>query len=53
MSAKTKNTKPSARRTQVRELPKDEKRLSKDEQKRVKGGSWLMSPAGSVKPTGN
>lgn len=38
------------RRTQVKELSRGEKQLSKDEQKKVKGGDWLMTPAGSVKP---
>jgi hypothetical protein len=31
------------RRTQVRELPKQEKKLSKDEQKKVKGGEDIGS----------
>ena len=38
MTAKTKDAKPSKRRTQVKELPKEEKELSREEQQRVKGG---------------
>ncbi|HEY0079796.1 MAG TPA: hypothetical protein VGB73_14370 [Pyrinomonadaceae bacterium] len=38
MPGKTEETKKPTRRTQVRELPKQEKELSQDEQKRVKGG---------------
>ena len=37
MAEKKENTK-DARRTQVKELPKREKELSKEEQKKVKGG---------------
>lgn len=45
-----KKAKANKRRTQVKELPKEEKELSKSEQKKVKGGGWLMSPAGNAKP---
>ncbi|HEV2763529.1 MAG TPA: hypothetical protein VGV38_11175 [Pyrinomonadaceae bacterium] len=37
MATKKKEAK-HGRRTQVKELPKEEKELSKDEQKQVKGG---------------
>ncbi|HEV2763528.1 MAG TPA: hypothetical protein VGV38_11170 [Pyrinomonadaceae bacterium] len=40
------------RRTAVRELPKEKKELSKDEQKQVKGGGGLMGLLnGTVKPS--
>ena len=38
-----KNENKSKRRTQVKELPKSEKELSKAEQKRVKGGDILSN----------
>ncbi|HEY0077844.1 MAG TPA: hypothetical protein VGB73_04295 [Pyrinomonadaceae bacterium] len=38
MAKKTEEKKPE-RRTQVKELPKEGRELSKDEQKRVKGGA--------------
>ena len=38
MAKDTKQTTKSNRRTQVKELPKGEKELSKAEQKKVKGG---------------
>ena len=41
------------RRTQVKDLPESEKVLSKAEQKKLKGGNWLMTPSGSAKPNGN
>ena len=49
MAKDTKQTKEPKRRTQVKELPKREKELSKDEQKKVKGGPttggaiWIKS----------
>ena len=43
------NTKSGKKRTQVKDLPKKEKELSAEEQKNVKGGQWLTSPAGSAK----
>lgn len=48
-----KRAKTPKRRTQVKDLPKEEKQLSKEEQKKVKGGGWLMSPSGSAKPGTN
>ena len=40
-----KKAKTNKRRTQVKELPKEEKQLSKEEQKKVKGGpitaAWM------------
>lgn len=47
---KQKESKPSKRRTQVTDLPKKEEKLSPDEMKKVKGGDWLMTPAGTAKP---
>lgn len=41
------------RKTQVKDLPKQEWELSKDEQKKIKGSNWLMTPAGTAKPGGN
>ncbi|HEY0080766.1 MAG TPA: hypothetical protein VGB73_19345 [Pyrinomonadaceae bacterium] len=41
MTDKKENKTPK-RRTQVKELPKQEKQLSKDEQKQVKGGSSIL-----------
>ncbi|HEY0080576.1 MAG TPA: hypothetical protein VGB73_18370 [Pyrinomonadaceae bacterium] len=38
MTKKQKDKRPT-RRTEVKELPKQEKELSQDEQKRVKGGN--------------
>ena len=38
MAKNTKETTKSNRRTQIKELPKEEKQLSKEEQKKVKGG---------------
>ena len=49
MTKSVKETK-QTKRTQVKELPKAEKELSKDEQKKVKGGDWLMQPAGNARP---
>ena len=40
------------RRTQVKDLPKSEKELSKNEQKKIKGGGWLMTPSGNARPNG-
>ena len=40
--AEKKETKTNKRRTQVKDLPKDQKELSADEQKKVKGGGGLM-----------
>ena len=49
--SKKKTAKPKPR-TQVKELPKEEKQLSKDEQKQVKGGGGLMALLnGSYKPS--
>ena len=48
-----KNAKESKKRpgrTQVEDLPKPVKEISKDEQKKIKGGDWLMTPAGSARP---
>lgn len=36
------STKKQPRRTQVKDLPKPEQELSKDEQKKVKGGHNIM-----------
>ncbi|HEY0077843.1 MAG TPA: hypothetical protein VGB73_04290 [Pyrinomonadaceae bacterium] len=41
MASKKEESKPK-RRTQVKELPKEERELSKDEQKKVKGGSFNL-----------
>ena len=49
--AKKEKDRTNKRRTQVKELPKEEKELSADEQKKVKGGtasSYLW--VGSAKP---
>ena len=51
--AKNKADKTGKRRTQMKDLPKNETELSKAEQKKVKGGNWLLTPAGSAKPTTN
>jgi hypothetical protein len=37
----TNNQKSTKRRTQVKDLPKQEKELSKEEQKKVKGGDFI------------
>jgi hypothetical protein len=50
--SKKQNEDTDKRRTQVRALPKAEKPLSKAEQKKLKGGDWLMQPAGGVRPNG-
>lgn len=42
-----KKEKTSKRRTQVKDLPKKEKALSKDEQKKVKGGETLARKGSS------
>ena len=43
MAKKEKETnRTNKRRTQVKELPKEEKELSADEQKKVKGGSLRL-----------
>ena len=47
--AKNKEDKTGKRRTQVKDLPKQEKELSKDEQKKVKGGDTLVPKASSKK----
>lgn len=49
MSAQKKNG--PKRRTQVRELPKDKKELSKDEQKKVKGGGIRSFYIDAAQPT--
>lgn len=41
MTKNAKESKKQPRRTQVKDLPKPEQELSKDEQKKVKGGSLL------------
>lgn len=38
MAKNTKETTNPNRRTQIKQLPKEEKQLSKEEQKKVKGG---------------
>ena len=38
MAKNNDETKKQTRRTQVKDLPKEEKQLSKEEQKKVKGG---------------
>ena len=40
MPAKQENNKPK-RRTQIKELPKQEKELTKKEQKKIKGGDFI------------
>ena len=50
--AKNAKDEKNSRRTQVKDLPKAEKQLSKEEQKKLKGGNWLFTPAGSAKPNG-
>ena len=52
LMAKTKETRSKTRRTKVKDLPKQKRELSKEEQKKVKGGGWLMTPAGHAKPQG-
>lgn len=42
MAKNTKETTKPKRRTQVKELPKEEKQLSKEEQKKVKGGAGVF-----------
>jgi hypothetical protein len=39
MAKKTENAKTPSRRTQVKDLPKQKKELSTEEQKKVKGGA--------------
>lgn len=41
MAKETKDAKKGGRRTQVKELPRPEKEVTKEEQKKVKGGSLL------------
>lgn len=48
-SSKETESKSTARRTEVKDMPKPEKELTKEEQKKIKGGDWLMSPAGNAK----
>ena len=43
----------TSRRTQVKELPKQEQELSKDEQKKIKGGPNSMQWIPSVKSGGS
>jgi restriction endonuclease S subunit len=40
-------------KVKVKDLPKSEKELTPEERRKVKGGDWLMTPAGSAKPSGN
>ena len=40
MTKKQESGKPK-RRTQIKELPKEEKELSKEEQKKIKGGDFI------------
>ena len=52
MAKDTKETKEPRRRTQVKDLPKEEKELSKDEQKKIKGGPGggiVIDPIGGLK----
>ncbi len=53
MAGKKETKVTSKRRTQVKNLPEPVKEISKAEQKKLKGGDWLMTPAGSVRPNGN
>ena len=39
----TKQTKTPKARTQVKDVPKKEKKLTKEEQKKVKGGAWYKT----------
>ena len=48
----TDKSKSTKRRTKVKDLPKKEKKVTAAEAKKVKGGDWLISPAGSLKPGG-
>lgn len=48
--AEKKETKTNKRRTQVKDLPKPEQEITKDEQKKIKGGDWLMQPSGNARP---
>ena len=53
MAKNTPDEKKPNRRTQVKELPKEEKQLSKEEQKKVQGGSvfgFEPQPISAVKP---
>jgi hypothetical protein len=40
------------RRTEIKKLSKPAQKVGKGEMRKVKGGDWLMTPAGNVKPTG-
>lgn len=40
------------RRTKVKKLMKPPQKLGQDEMRKLKGGDWLMSPAGNAKPKG-
>jgi hypothetical protein len=40
------------RRTKTKNLAQPAPKLGEGEMRKVKGGDWLMSPAGNVKPTG-
>lgn len=51
--AKKSKTESAKQRVKVKELPQQKKELSGDDQKKIKGGNWLMTPAGSAKPGGN
>ncbi|HEV2765676.1 MAG TPA: hypothetical protein VGV38_22015 [Pyrinomonadaceae bacterium] len=49
--AEKKADKPNQRRTQVKELPKQEKELGKDEQRKIKGGPISSGWLPGSKPT--
>ncbi|HEY9285391.1 MAG TPA: hypothetical protein VIP46_18205 [Pyrinomonadaceae bacterium] len=49
MPKNTQDEKKPKRRTQVKDLPKQEKVLSEDEQKKVKGGSAALAPTPAMK----
>jgi len=51
--SKKQNENTLKRRTQVAALPKAQKSLTKAEQKKLKGGCWLMQPAGNARPNSN
>jgi hypothetical protein len=51
--AEKKENKTNKPRTQLKDLPKNEKELTPEERRKVRGGEWIMTPAGQVKPSGN
>ncbi len=51
MAEKKEFTDKKTKRVKVEEMPQPERELTAEEQKKIKGGDWLMQPAGHARPS--